>query len=34
MAAQPTSGGMAPAPPPMTMFWATPRFSHPEYTNT
>ena len=27
-AAQPTSGGIAPAAPPMTMFWTVVRFSH------
>ena len=28
IAAQPTTGGSAPAAPPMTMFWAVQRFSH------
>ena len=33
-AAQPTSGGMAPAAPPMTMFWGVERLSHIVYTKT
>src|SRR6266850_7747678 len=33
-AAQPTSGGKAPAAPPMTMFWAVDRLSHIVYTKT
>ena len=28
MAAQPTSGGKAPAAPPITMFWGVERLSH------
>ena len=33
-AAQPTSGGIAPAAPPMTMFCGVRRFSHTVYTKT
>ena len=33
-AAQPTSGGIEPARPPITMFCAVVRFSHIVYTNT
>ena len=33
-AAQPTSGGTAPAAPPMTMFCGVRRFSQIVYTNT
>ena len=33
-AAHPTSGGTAPAAPPMTMFCGVRRFNHAVYTNT